>query len=235
MKKILCLVFIFFAFIAPAYSQVTPIAPMNLPEVYDNSIALPKTAEEGYNMFTDNTFTTLKPQYADKIKLIKDYEVKVNDYIVETAKIVQNMAASNDPVLRDSSMEYLLRNIKAVNLEMTEIFTKELMEVGTAQAEFKQELDATTGNPEKIRKLNTYTSGKYAELCNKYFQLYREKLITIYAMYQESDFAAKPLNPITRVNIASSLFATLEAYVNHKNEIAKGTAERLARDYAAFK
>src|SRR4051812_17664727 len=91
-------------FLSTAYSQVTPISPMNLPEVYDNSIPLPQAAEEGYNMFTDNTFTSLKSQFADKIKMIKDYEVKVNDYIVETAKEVQSMAAGNDAILKDTSM-----------------------------------------------------------------------------------------------------------------------------------
>ena len=234
MKNILAAIIILFV-INVSYSQVTPIVPMNLPEVYDNSIPLPTSAEQGYNMFTDNTITTLKPAYADKIKLIKDYEVKVNDYIVETAKIVQDMAAANDPTLRDTTMDPLLRNIKAVNLEMNEIFMLELSEIGTAQAQFTEELKTITDNREKIRRLNAYTSGKYAELTNKYNDMYREKIVTIYALYQESDFAAKPVNPITRVNIASSLFATLEAFVNHKNTIAKATAERLAKDYMAYK
>ncbi len=226
---------VFLVLTSVVYSQVPPITPMNLPEVFDNSMPLAKSAEEGYNMFTDNTFTTLKSPYADKIKLIKDYEVKVNDYIVATSEYAKGLLAGNDPILNDTSRNYMNRNIKNVNLEMTDIFMLEFAEIGAAQIEFSDHLNTIPDNKEKIRQLNTYISGKYADLSNKYYAMYHEKLVTIYGLYQESNFANEPPNPFTRINIASSLYATLEAYVNHKNEVAKATAERLAKDYVAYK
>lgn len=235
MKNILYSLVFFFVFAAAVYSQVTPIPPMNLPEVFDNSIELPRSAEEGYNMFTDNTFTTLKAPYADKMKLISDYVVKVNDFAVETAREVQSMSSGNVSVFSDTSFEYVNKRIMAVNQEMSDIFMLEVAELGTAQAEFTEHIATVTDKREKLRQLNEYISGKYATICNKYFSMYREKLVTIYALYQETNFASAPVNPLTRAAIAASLIATMKAYVNHKNDIAKGTAERLAKDFIAYR
>lgn len=235
MKNIFLSFAFLFIFSTAVYSQIAPIAPMNIPEVFDNSIPFPQSAVEGFNMFTDSALTELKPEYEDKIKLIKDYQEKVNDFILETSNEVQRLAINNDPLIKDTAMKELDRRIRAVNMEMSDIFMLELNEVGTSQAEFSEDLNTVTDNKEKIDKVNAYISGKYAELWNKYFQMYREKLLTIYALYQEADFGNAPVNPITKITITSSLLATLEAYVNHKNEIAKGTAERAARYYISYK
>ncbi|MBN8571821.1 MAG: hypothetical protein J0M18_19535 [Ignavibacteria bacterium] len=77
MKTILTL-FILFCCSVISFAQVKPL---NLPETFDNSITLPRNALDGFNMFTDNTFTTFNPEYANKLTSIKDYAKKVNDYI----------------------------------------------------------------------------------------------------------------------------------------------------------
>lgn len=167
-------------FASAGYSQV---APINMPEVYDNSIALPKTAEEGYNMFTDNTFTILKSPYIDKITYIKDYEKQINDYIAKTTEEVRTLTMSNDPLIRDTSQEEINRKIKNLNLEMIDIVSAELWDVGMAQVDFNKEIAVITDNKEKLKRLNAYISGKYADITNKYAAKLREKLLQIYPLY----------------------------------------------------
>lgn len=232
MKKILYSIVFFFVFTSVIYSQITPI---NMPEVYDNSIALPKSAEEGFNMFTDNTFTTLKSPYGEKIAFIKDYENKINNYMTQTTDDGRALLASNDPILKDTSMEPMNRKIVAMNLELLDIVTNELNDIGMAQVEFTDVINNTPDNKEKIKKLNAYISGKYADITNKYAALLREKLLLIYPMYQEINFGQSVQNPLTRMTVIASLYATVDVYVNRRNQAAFLTALRLAKDYVAYK
>ena len=235
MKKnlqLLCFFIIFFSAASITFAQITPL---NLPETFDNSISLPRTAEEGFNMFTDNSLTTLKPVYADKITFMKNYSKSVNDYMVQTAEEVKTAAINNDPILQDTSMEEINRRIKALNEEMTEIITNGVGELGTAQAEFAEQILTVQDNTEKMNRLNSYISGKYAEIFNRYSAVLRTKLVSIYGLYQEVNFGTSIRNPVSRITAIASLYATLNAFVNHKNDIVKGTAERLAKDYMAYK
>lgn len=232
MKNIFYISLFLFIFTSAVFSQVQPI---NMPEVYDNSIALPKSAEEGFNMFTDNTFTTLKTPYQEKINFIKDYKNKVNDYMQQTAEEVRTLAANNDPLMRDTSQEYINRQIKDLNLQMLDVVTNELSEIGMAQVEFNDQIASLTDNKEKLKRLNTYISGKYADITNKYAGLLREKLVQIYPIYQDINFGAGIKNPVSRMTTIASLFATVDVYVNRRNEAARLTAERLAKDYMAYK
>lgn len=231
MKTILSIL-IFFSFSVINFAQVTPL---NLPETFDNSIPLPRTAEEGFNMFTDNTLTTLKPVYADKFTFVKEYMKKVNDYMLQTAEEVKTAAINNDPILQDTSMEEINRRIKALNEEMTEIITNGVGELGTAQAEFNEQILTVQDNREKMNRLNSFIAGKYAEIFNRYCAVLREKLVSINTLYQEVNFGTSIRNPVSRVTTIASLYATLGAFVNHKNDLIKGTAERLGRDYLAYK
>jgi hypothetical protein len=228
----LCFYVIFLSVTCISFAQVTPL---NLPETFDNSIPLPRTAEEGFNMYTDNTLTLLKPVHTDKINFVKDYMKRVNDYMLQTAEEVKTAAINNDAVLQDTSMEGINRRIKALNDEMTEIITNEVGELGTAQAEFAGQISSVQDNREKMNRLNSYISGKYAEIFNRYCAALREKLVSIYGLYQEVNFGASMRNPVSRITAIASLYATLGAFVNHKNDIVKGTAERLAIDYLAYK
>lgn len=231
MKSILTLIILLYT-AAFSFAQVTPL---NLPETFDNSIPLPGTAEEGFNMFTDNSFSTFKPVYADKITFLKNYMKSVNDYMLQTAEEVKTAAINNDPVLQDTSMEELNRRIKGLNEEMTEIITNGVGELGTAQAEFNQQILTVQDNREKMNRLNSFIAGKYAEIFNRYSAVLREKLVGIYGLYQEVNFGASIRNPVSRVTTIASLYATLGAFVSHKNDLVKGTAERLGKDYMAYK
>ncbi|MBS1492761.1 MAG: hypothetical protein JST55_04605 [Bacteroidetes bacterium] len=232
MKNIFYYTLFLFVFSSGIFAQMQPI---NMPEVYDNSISLPGSAEQGFNMFTDNTFTTLKSPYQEKITFVKDYEKKIDDYMKQTTEEGRGLVASNDPLMRDTSQEYLNRQIVNLNLEMLDIVTKELNDIGLAQIEFNEQIAPLTDNKEKLKRLNTYISGKYADITNKYAGLLREKLVQIYALYQEINFGSGIRNPLTRLTTISSLFATVDVYVNRRNEAARLTAERLAKDYIAYK
>lgn len=231
MKSILTLIILLNVSVF-SFAQITPL---NLPETFDNSIPLPRTAEEGFNMFTDSTLTTLKPVYADKITFMKNYSKSVNDYLLQIAEEVKTAAINNDPIIQDTSMDGLNRRIRALNEEMTEIITNGVGELGTAQAEFLEQLAAVQDNREKMNMLNTYISGRYAEIFNRYCAVLREKLVSIYGLYQEVNFGASIRNPVSRITTIGSLYTTLVAFVNHKNDIVKGTSERLGKDYLAFK
>ena len=132
MNSILTLI-ILLSSAALSFAQITPL---NLPETFDNSIPLPQSAEQGFNIYRDSTLTTLKPVYADKITFVNDYAKRVNDYMLQTAEEVKTAAINNDPILQDTSMEEINRRIKGLNEEMTEIITNGVGELGTAQAEF---------------------------------------------------------------------------------------------------
>ena len=231
MKTILTL-FILFCCSVISFAQVTPL---NLPEAFDNSVTLPRNALDGFNMFTDNTFTSFKPEYANKLAAIKDYAKKVNDYMVQTAQEIQTLAMNNDPIIQDTSMEEVNRRIKALNEEMTTIITNGVGELGTAQAEINETINSLPGNNEKLTALNNYISGKYADILNRYSAVLREKLVSINQIYQDVNYGSAIRNPVIRVTTLASLYSTVEAFVNHRNDIVKGTAERLARDYMAYK
>ncbi|MBN8571820.1 MAG: hypothetical protein J0M18_19530 [Ignavibacteria bacterium] len=155
--------------------------------------------------------------------------------MVQTAEEIQTLAVNNDPIIQDTSMEEVNRKIKALNEEMTTIITNGVGELGTAQAEINETINSLPGNNEKLTALNNYISGKYADILNRYSAVLREKLVSINQIYQDVNYGSAIRNPVTRVTTLASLYSTVEAFVNHRNDIVKGTAERLARDYMAYK
>ena len=230
MKTTLLVFSIIILFISVTNAQVQPI---NMPEVFDNSISLPQTVEEGFNMFTDNNFTTLKPQFQQKLDYTKAYSDSARSYMQRLALEIQDAAMRSDPIISDTSMNELNRKIEAINQQMLDITTAELEEIAKAEEEFSNQISGIQNKQEKITKLNAYISGKYAEIMNRYSSQLREKIVEIYQLYLEANFGQNVRNPVTRVVTIAALYATVVSFVDWKNQTVRHTAERLAREFAA--
>jgi hypothetical protein len=211
------------------------VGPINMPEVFDNSLTLPGTAEEAFNMFTDNNFTKLKPQFQQKLDYTKSYADSTRSYMQKVAMEIQELAMRGDPSINDTSMNELNRKLEALNQQMMDITTAELEEIAKAEEQFANEIPTVQNKQEKINKLNAYISGKYSEILTKYATQLREKIIEIYALYQQVNFGQGVQNPVTRVVTIADLYATVVTFVDWKNQTVRNTLERMAREFAASK
>lgn len=229
MKRIISFVFLLLA--GSSYAQQIQRLQIDIPTKYDSSIDIPKTIDEGYNMFTDDNFTSLKPQYEQKINSINEFTKKANDYLVTCTQEYAELSMRNDPILQDTSREFAIREINVLNDELTTILNNVVSDLGAAQVEMRDRVNQIKDKNEKKRIINEFYTGKFQEVFNSHSSLLRTKLVEINYAYGVQDYGFAMVNPITRTKLIASLISTVQAFVNSKNNIAKGAAERLARDY----
>lgn len=215
-------------------SSLAQVEHVNLQNIFLNSIECPKSALEGYNMFTDTTFTVLKPQYQQKLDFTKKYADSVKNYMMSLSGEMQQLISQNDPLMYDTSMNYVHRDLESQNQDMLYLVTSINEKILEIEGSFQQYMSLETDKSRKLQLLDEYMREKFSYLISIIGQKFIDKLFQINKVYQQVNYGESIRNPITRMPVMADLYATIVTFSDWKNQIVKNTALRLARDYYEY-
>lgn len=213
------------------YAQVEHV---NLIQTYNNSLELPVSAIDGYNMFTDQTYSTLKPQYQQKLDFTKKYADSVKNYMMSLSTEMQNLMSRNDPLMYDTSMNYVHRDLERQNQNMVDLINGINADILRIEEDYQNSITGITDKSQKLQKLNNYMRSVYSTVLNSYVPQLGTRISAINSTYQQINYGESILNPITRMPVMADLYATVVTFVDWKNQIVKSTAQRLAKDYYEY-